>query len=219
MKLSSKIAAVIFRILFKVFIRLEVKGKENIPPTGAVMVVSNHLHLADPPLLVISLLPRKSHFMAKEELFQSPFFGFLMQLAEAFPVRRRGTIKDMEMALQQAADVLKEGLVLGMFPEGGRSPKAQLLQGQPGMTVIALRSGAPILPVGIAGTEKLKGMGWLWRPKVIMRFGEPFKLPVTEGRLSKSLLRLLTDLIMKRIASLLPPGYRGEYKEMVESGN
>lgn len=219
MKLSSKIIAVIFRILFKVFMRLEVKGKENVPPTGSVMVVSNHLHLADPPLLIISLLPRKSRFMAKEELFQSPFFGVLMRLAEAFPVRRRGTIKDMEVALQQAIDVLKEGLVLGMFPEGGRSPKAQLLQGQPGMALIALRSGVPILPVAITGTEKLKGMGWFRRPEVTVKFGEPFRLPVTEGRLSKSELRLLTDLIMKRIACLLPPQYRGEYKEAVESEN
>ncbi len=219
MKLSSKIAAIIFRILFRIFIRLEVEGKENVPPTGSVMVVSNHLHLADPPLLIVSLLPRKSRFMAKEELFQSRFFGVLMNLAEAFPVQRGGTIKDMEVALQQAVNVLDEGLVLGMFPEGGRSRKAQLLRGHPGMAVIALRSSAHILPVGIAGTEKLKGVGWLRRPKVTVKFGEPFKLPVTEGRLSKSQLRLLTDLIMRRIASLLPPEYRGEYKEAVESGN
>lgn len=219
MKLSSKITAVVFRILFKVFTRLEIEGKENVPPAGSIIVVSNHLHLADPPLLILSLLPRKSRFMAKEELFKSHFFGILMRLAEAFPVQRGGTIKDMEVALQQAVDVLGEGLVLGMFPEGGRSPKAQLLWGQPGMAVIALRSGAPILPVGIAGTEKLKGLGWLRRPEVTVKFGEPFRLPVTEGRLSKPQLKLMTGLIMKRIASLLPAEYRGEYKDTMESEN
>jgi len=219
MRLSSKIVAAIFRILFRIFIRLEIKGKENIPPTGPVLVVSNHLHLADPPLLILNLFPRKSHFMAKEELFQSRFFSILMYLAEAFPVRRGGTIKDMELALQQAVDLLKEGLVLGMFPEGGRSSKAQLLRGQPGVAVIALRSSALILPVGIVGTEKLKGMGWLKRPKVTMKFGEPFKLRAAEGRLSKSQLRQLTDSVMERIAALLPPEYRGDYKEAVESGN
>lgn len=219
MKLPSKIAAAIFRVLFKIFIRLEVKGKENIPPTGPVILVSNHLHLADPPLLIISLLPRKTRFMAKEELFQSWFFGPLMRLAEAFPVRRGGTIKDIEIALWQAVDVLKEGLVLGMFPEGGRSPGAQLLRGYPGAAMLGVRSGAPILPVGIAGTEKLRGIGWLRRPKVMVNFGEPFKFPPTEAKPNKSQLRLLTDLMMEKIALLLPPQYRGEYGKMIENGN
>jgi len=218
MKLLYKIGVFIFRVLFKIFTRLEVKGRKNIPSTGPVMLVSNHLHLADPPLLILSLLPRKSHFMAKEELFRSRFFGFLMRLAEAFPVKRTGSIREKEMALQQAVDVLKRGSILGMFPEGGRSSEAQLLRGYPGIALIAIRSGAPIFPVGIIGTEKLKGVGWLQRPKVTISFGEPFTLPVTDGRVNKLQLRSLTDLVMIKIAALLPPEYRGEYGKTVENG-
>jgi len=212
MEVLYKVTAFILRTLFKIFIRLEVRGRENIPLTGPVMVVSNHLHLADPPLLILSLLPRKSHFMAKEELFRSPFFGFLMRLAEAFPVKRTGSIAEKEMALQQAIAILKRGSILGMFPEGSRSSKAQLLRGYPGIALIAVRSGAPILPVGITGTEKLKGMGWLQRPRVTISFGKPFTLPVADGSVSRSQLRYLTDLIMTKIAALLPPEYQGEYR-------
>lgn len=219
MKLLYKIAVSIFKGVFRIFICLEVNGKENIPPMGPVMVVSNHLHLADPPLLILCLLPRKSRFMAKEDLFQSPFFGFLMRLAEAFPVKRTGTIKEREITLLNAVNVLREGSILGMFPEGGRSPQAQLIRGYPGMALIAVRSGAPILPVAITGTEKLRGKGWVQRPKVTIYFGRPFNLPVTEDKVNKSQLRALTDLIMTKIAVLLPPEYRGEYGRNLESGD
>lgn len=218
MKLSFRIAQLIFRVLVKVLIRLEIKGKENIPPAGPVILVSNHIHLMDPPLLVLSLLPRKSSFMAKEELFHSWFFGPLMRLAEAFPVRRRGSSEEKEVAVQQAVEVLKKELVLGMFPEGGRSRSGQLLRGYPGATVIALRSGAPVIPAAVAGTEKLKGVGWLQRPKVTIKFGCPFILPEVKGELTRASLKALTDRIMKEIAILLPVEYRGEYKE-VENGD
>lgn len=219
MKLSFRIAAFIFRVLVKIFIRLDIKGKENMPATGPVILVSNHLHLIDPPLLILSLLPRKSSFMAKEELFQSWFFGTLMNIAEAFPVRRGGTNQDREAAIQQAIQVLKKGLVMGMFPEGTRSRSAQLQRGYPGATIIALRTGAPLLPVVITGTEKLRGMGWLRRPKVTVRFGHTFSLPTVEGGLTDAKLKSLTTSVMKEIAALLPPEYRGEYKEIVQSGN
>ena len=219
MKLSLWIAETILRVLVKVFIRLEVKGKENLPLTGPLILISNHIHLMDPPLLILSLLPRKSRFMAKEELFRSWFFGPLMRLAEAFPVRRGGSYKDKKLALQQAIEVLKNGLILGMFPEGSRSRSGQLSQGYPGAAVIALRSYVPIIPVAITGTEKLKGMGWLQRPKVIIRFGHPFVLSEIKGELAQPKLRILTDLMMKEVAILLPAEYRGKYKEIVESGD
>ncbi len=219
MKLSFKIAELIFRVLVKVFMRLEVKGKENIPQTGPVIIASNHIHLMDPPLLILSILPRKSSFMAKEELFQTPFYSTLMHIAEAFPIRRSGTDEDRKAAIQQAVQVLERGLVLGMFPEGTRSRNGQLKRGYPGVAIIAVRTGAPIIPVAVTGTEKLRAIGWLRRPKVTIKFGRPFVLPKVKGELTRLDMRQLTDSLMKGIAALLPAEYRGEYRQAVESGD
>ena len=152
--------------------------------------------------------------MAKEELFHSWFYSTLMRLAQAFPVRNGASLTDVKMLLQDSLKVLNEGLVLGIFPEGSRSETGKLSRGNPGVALIALRSGAPILPVGISGTDKLKGTGWLKRPKVVMKIGEPFRLSTTYNKHNKLKLMAVTEQVMKKIAPLLPDEYRGEYRQV-----
>jgi len=216
--MSFKITKVILGGLFRVLIRLEVKGKENVPQSGPVIACCNHLHMIDPVLHILSILPRDSIFMAKEELFRFwpfPLPAILMRIAEAFPVRRRGIPRAGEEALQRAEKVLAEGLVLGIYPEGKRSQTGRLKTAYHGTASIALRSGAPIVPVSICGTEKLTGVGWLCRPKVNINFGQPFTLPAVEGELTTSKLTPSTDYIMKQLAAILPPEYQGKYKDQV----
>jgi 1-acyl-sn-glycerol-3-phosphate acyltransferase len=109
--------------------------------------------------------------------------------------------------------VLEEGLALGMFPEGTRSPNAQMQQAFPGTALIALRSGAPILPVGIAGTETIHGVKSVvfGHPHITVTIGEPFSPPTTNGKVTSAQLKELTDLTMSHIAELLPQSYRGVY--------
>jgi 1-acyl-sn-glycerol-3-phosphate acyltransferase len=214
-KLSLKIAEAFFRALFKVLIRYEVRGKENLPRDGAVIAVCNHLHLLDPVLHILSILPRDSIFMAKEELFQYfpiPLFRILMDIAEAFPVRRRGTPEERQQAIDYAVKVLQAGMVFGIYPEGTRSKTGQLKEAYHGCAQIALRTGAPLIPVGIWGTEKLKGLGWLKRPKVVVNFGKPFTLPPVDGEVTERRLKELTEYIMSKLAGVLPPEYRGRYQ-------
>jgi 1-acyl-sn-glycerol-3-phosphate acyltransferase len=98
-----------------------------------------------------------------------------------------------------------------MFPEATRSKNARLQRAFPGSALIAMRSGVPVLPVGISGTEKIKGMSWiLRRPRITVNIGRPFYLPAS-SRLTRAELIENTDLIMERIAELLPPKYRGVY--------
>ncbi len=215
LKVSLKIAEAFFRALFKVLIRYEVRGKENLPADGAIIAVCNHLHLLDPVLHILSILPRDSIFMAKEELFQYfpvPLFRILMDIAEAFPVRRRGTIEERQQAVEYSIKVLQAGMVFGIYPEGTRSKTGQLKEAYHGCALIALRTGAPLIPVGIWGTEKLKGIGWLRRPKVVVNFGKPFTLPPVQGEASERKLKELTEYIMGKLASVLPPEYRGRYQ-------
>jgi 1-acyl-sn-glycerol-3-phosphate acyltransferase len=194
--------------MFKLLTRWQVKGKENVPREGPVLVVANHLNLADPPLLGVSL-DRTVIFMAKEELFRSRFTAYFLGGFGSFPVHRG---KLDRQALRSSQQVLADGLALAMFPEASRSRSARLKAAMPGSALIACHSGVPILPVGIIGTEQLRGVGWLFRrPRVTINIGKPFSLPPVEGKLTREKLVEYTDLIMRRIAELLPPQYHGVY--------
>jgi 1-acyl-sn-glycerol-3-phosphate acyltransferase len=197
--------------LFKIFISWEVRGRENVPLTGPLIVIANHVHLADPPLLALSF-PRWITFMAKEELFHYPILRHIIRWAQVFSVRREGTIKEKRQVLERAKDILKSGAVLGMFPEGRRSREARLSHGKPGAAVIASRMDIPLLPVGIIGMGKLKGISCLWkRPHIIINIGPPFKLPSVNGGLTRPQLKLLAETMMNKIAILLPLENRGVY--------
>jgi len=195
-------------VLFILLTRWRVRGKGNVPSQGPLLIIANHLNLADPPLLWVSL-NRKVVFMAKEELFRHPFPGYFIRGFGAFPVRRGQMARE---ALRQASQALARGQALVMFPEGVRSHGSRLRRAFPGSALIALRSGAPILPVGITGTEKIKGVAWLLRrPQITVNIGHPFHLTAASHKLTKAELAELTSNIMGHIAELLPPEYRGHY--------
>jgi 1-acyl-sn-glycerol-3-phosphate acyltransferase len=187
--------------------RKEIRGLENLPPKGALILVSNHLNIADPPVLTHAL-PRRIVWMAKRELFQIPVAGFIFRLYGLIPVRRSEA--DLG-ALRRAQDALRKGHVVGMFPEGTRARKIGLQKGEPGTAVIALRTGAPILPVAIWGTENVR-LPWdvVKRNRIYIAIGEPFDLPHTR-RLTRKAVDDATADIMTRIAALLPERYRGVY--------
>ena len=201
------VSRLVLRMALRLSTRWQVMGRENVPRYGAVLVVANHLSLIDPPLLGVSL-ERKIRFMAKEELFRSRLSRFLMRSLGAFPVHR-GRVD--RAALREAERVLARGQVLAMFPEGMRS-RGQLTDGFFGSALIAMRSGVPIVPVGITGTEKVrKASSLLHRPRLTVKIGQPFRLPPVSGKLPGEELAGLTDDIMRHIAELLPPEYRGKY--------
>ena len=204
------VSRLIVRMLLLLLTRWQVRGRDNVPSQGPVLVVANHLNLADPPLLWVSL-GRKVIFMAKEELFRSGFLSYFIRGLGAFPVHR-GRLD--RKALRQAEQVLADGLALVMFPEGMRSHGGQLRPALPGSALIALRSGVPILPIGITGTERIRGVAWLLRrPQITVNIGYPFHLPPVSSKLTKVELARLTDCMMGRIAELLPLEYRGNYAE------
>ena len=201
------VSRIIIKMLF-LLTRCRVRGKENVPGQGALLIVANHLNLADPPLIGASL-SRRVAFMAKQELFRSRFSSCFLRNLGAFPVHRG---KLDRKALRQAGQLLAQGQALVMFPEGTRSENARLQPAFYGSALIAFRNGVPVLPVGIAGTEKIKGVAWiLRRPQITVNIGHPFYLPAVRSRLTKVELAGLTDTIMWHVAELLPPEYRGNY--------
>jgi len=213
MTLSQKILLTICKPLLNILFFWKVEGRENIPLTGPLILVSNHVHLLDPFFLLFSF-PRWIHFMAKQELFRSLFLRPWLLWAGALSIRRRGKIREKQELLKRTRDILEQGLILGMFPEGSRGQDGKLRKGKPGSAVIASKTNVPVLPVGIIGTDKIKGISWLWkRPSIVINIGKPFRLPPTNNNMSKSQRQLLTTQLMRKIAALLPPEYQGVYKE------
>jgi len=213
MTLSQKLLLTTCRPLLNILFSWKVEGRENILSTGPLILVANHVHALDPFFLLFKF-PRWINFMAKEELFRSPFFRPWLRWAGSLSIRREGKVREKQQILRSARNALERGLILGMFPEGGRSHDGKLRKGKPGSAVIASKADVPLLPVGIVGTDKIKGISWLWkRPHIVVNIGKPFKLPPTSGRMSKSQMELLTTQLMKEIAALLPPEYQGVYEK------
>lgn len=203
------------RTLIRCSTRVSVEGLEHVPKSGALILAGNHISNADPPLLAGWLTPalgRPVHWMAKAEALEWPLAGWFMRQNGAFGIRRGAA--DTE-AFRLARAVLADGRVLGTFPEGTRSPTAALQRAKDGVTLLALRSGAPVLPIGVSGTDLFWPRGRkLWRVggRISMRVGEPF---VLERRVApdgtKESVEDVTTRLMLRIAELLPERHRGVY--------
>ncbi len=199
----------LIRILVFPFASWEVKGRENVPHSGPVLIVCNHLHIADPPIVAASI-PLKCILMAKEDLWQNGWSRFWVENFGAFPVKRGGVDRE---AIRHAEEWLKRGVSVVMFPEGKRSHNAQMQPALPGAALIASRVGVPILPVAITGTDKFRNLkrSFFHHPKMTVNIGMPFNPPSTDGKLSKEQRNQLIKSIMLKIAALLPPEYRGVY--------
>ncbi|PLR66995.1 MULTISPECIES: lysophospholipid acyltransferase family protein [Bacillaceae] len=180
---------VVAAVFFPLY-RIEVKGKEHFPKDGAVLLCSNHIDNLDPPTVGISA-PRQVHFMAKEELFRVPVLGGIVRKVGSFPVKRG--MSDRE-ALRKGLNVLKDGGVLGLFPEGTRSKDGKLGKGLAGAGFFALRSDALVVPCAVIGTYKPFN-------KVRVYFGEPINLDSLRER--KATAEEATEFIMSKIAELL----------------
>ena len=196
------------RFCFGTFGRLEVIGEENVPPRGPLILACNHMAYTDPPLLVAAV-PRSLNFMGKKELFANPLTRFIMRGFHVFPYERGRASTD---TLRNLLGLLEQDRTVVVFPEGTRSRNHALQQAQLGIVYLAMKSQAPILPVGVTGTQNMKA----WRmPMPLCRLtaniGAPFSLPVMEGNTPRPVMQSMLRMIMERVALQLPPEFRGVY--------
>ena len=197
--------------LLNILVRFRVRGLYNVPKQGAFIIASNHLHWTDIPYVPL-YLRRKVVYMAKEEYFSSRL-AWLVRFLGAFPVRRG---EGDRQALRAAEEQLKRGNILVIFPEGTRSRSRTMAKAHPGMGMIALRAGVPVVPVSVWGSEKtLKA----FRPQVTVTYGEPIMLKPKGKKITREDIDEATELVMRKIAEMLPPSYRGVYEEELQEQN
>jgi 1-acyl-sn-glycerol-3-phosphate acyltransferase len=190
-------------------VRWEAKGRERVPMEGPLIVACNHLNNADPAFVGAGLARRRVRYMAKVELFKFPF-GVIPRLYGAFPVRRF----DADVgALLAAERILRQDGALGMFPEGTRSRTGYIGQPHPGTAMIALRSGATVLPCALTGTEVLKNpLNVLRRPLITFTVGDPIQVERVRKPTEEQVTQL-TQQIFSAITAMLPPRYLAPYTE------
>ena len=174
--------------------RLAVLGRENIPEDGPVLIVCNHISQADPVILGVAAVPRKSYYFAKAELFKVPFLRGYVSRMGAFPVERGGADR---RALRLSREILSRGDMLLMFPEGSRFTDGRLRPGLSGAGSLALIPGVTVIPAAIWGSHKLGH-------KARVAFGPPLDLSDIDGGSRAGRSRQAVDRMMAAIAGLIP---------------
>jgi 1-acyl-sn-glycerol-3-phosphate acyltransferase len=207
----QRFANKVLRFLLVVFLDYEVDGLESIPPEGPLITAQNHMIFVDTVIGAV-FITREIVGVSKAENYYNPFFAFFFKLYGTLPIRR-GEVD--RTALRASLKVLEEGKVLMAAPEGTRSKTNTLQEGKDGLAYLAVKAGAPVLPIAIWGQEKFwQQLRRLRRTKVKMVMGEPFIFRTGEGKLTREQLTQMTDEMMYRLAGLLPPEYRGYYSDL-----
>jgi len=215
--LGYRIVRSILRFLFWLLSDFRAEGVENIPLSGAAMLLANHLNILDAPA-IFTILPRQATVFAADKYDRRfSFLGWLLRtFANAIWVARGEADRK---AIRAALAALARGEMLAIAPEGTRSKTGALQKGHDGAAYLAARTGVVMVPVVAWGQEKVwSELAHLRRPHVRVVVGQPFSLPPEAARAHSPELAVYTDQIMHRLAGMLPPSYRGVYADPSADG-
>lgn len=201
----------IFRVLFHVISDVRISGTENIPADGAYIIAINHISIIEPPF-IIAFWPIAPEAVGAKEIWERKGQSLLAKLYGGIQVHRNEFDRQV---IDKMIEVVASGRPLLIAPEGGRSHTPGMRKAYPGVAYIAARSSAPIVPVGIIGSTSdfLREAFRFKRPVLEMNIGIPMELPVINGKGVDRRFELQknSDLIMYKLAELLPPNYQGVY--------
>jgi 1-acyl-sn-glycerol-3-phosphate acyltransferase len=211
MKAASRVVTPVVKFLLGLACKVDDAELYKVPVHGPLIIVINHINSLEVPLIMAHILPRDAIGLAKQETWKNPLYGVLADVWEAIAIDREGT--DLK-AMRSALGVLERGAILIVAPEGTRSGDGKLRKGHGGVVQLALRSGAPILPVAHYGGEKFwENAKVLRRTQFNFRVGSPYRLRVPDGGISRSVREEMTTSVMNSLSLLLPVPYRGVYPE------
>jgi 1-acyl-sn-glycerol-3-phosphate acyltransferase len=197
--------------LLRTLSKVEFSGCEHLPKEGPVIVATNHMSRVDTLLLFINPVRTDITALVADKYLNYPVFRFILKTGGVIWLDRSQA--DFG-AFRKAREVLKEGVALGIAPEGTRSSTGELAEGKPGTAMLAASTQTTIVPVGIAGTDTyFRDLLRLRRPRVHLKFGPAINLAPLDRSTRDEQLKQATEEIMLGIARLLPPRYRGFYKD------
>jgi 1-acyl-sn-glycerol-3-phosphate acyltransferase len=212
--LLTRFAATVARLALSSVARVRIEVDGDLPRTGPLIVVANHMSNADPPLVagwLTPLLGRQMHILAKDALFV-PVVGGVLRRLGATPVKAGGS--DIE-AYRVARGILDRGEILCIFPEGTRSADGVMAEPKPGVAMLATRSGVPVLPVGVSGTDRFLGRNQRFPrigSRLTVRVGQPFTVALDPGQSRRASMERASDEIMGRVAALVDERHRGRFR-------
>lgn len=216
--------ASIFRPLVRFGFRARIIGAEKVPTGGGAILASNHIATMD-SLVIPAMLPRKLTFPAKAELFsgkspQARIIAWFLRAVGQVPMDRGGG-RASAASLQVITDVLAEGNVIGIYPEGTRSPDGRLYKGKTGIARMVLNNSVPVIPVGVVGTHTVRGLfGIPWVKRPIVMVGEPLDFSHLSERAGETKVqRWVTDEVMRAIQELTGQVYVDVYATRVKYGD
>lgn len=191
-------------------------GREKVPAQQGCLLVLNHVSVADAALVLLAFRPMEINFLIGEKWEKVPIIGWLAPRLGGIFVNR--TALDRE-AIERTLQLLAEGKIVALAPEGMRSRIDQIIKPYHGAAYLASRNHVPIVPIGLVNTDKLFSNAKRLRPTAIeIHVGDPFVLPLVEGRVRRQSLNAYSDYIMLHIAQLLPPRYHGYYRYVGHPG-
>lgn len=209
---TEKVTNLVVKGITTALCRINAQQLLQVPTQGPLIIVTNHVNFLEAPIIYTRLTPRPVTGFAKTETWDNAFLGWLFDVWGIIPIRRGEPDKT---ALKRGLKALKDEYILTIAPEGTRSNDGQLLQGQPGVVMMALLSGAPLLPIAHYGHEGYKGdLRRLRRSKFHIVVGHPFTLTTSGKKATGEIRQRMTDEIMYQLAALLPPAYRGVYADL-----
>jgi len=204
------------RIIMNILCKIDARSLRQLPKRGPCIVVTNHINFLEVPLLYTRLMPRNICALVKAETWNNPLLGFLGNLWNAIPINR-GAID--RKALSTAREVLDEGGILVVAPEGTRSGDGRLRRGRPGVVLLALNSGIPVFPLAHYGGETFwRNFRSFRRTPFTVKRGKPFLVEIGKKSCGREQRNVIADEIMRRIAELLPERLKGYYAGLTETG-
>ncbi len=214
MKFATRIVDPVISLALKVVCKLDAKELKNVPPAGPLIIIMNHINFLEVPFMYLQMKPRPALALAKKETWTTPGYGFLVRIWGGIPVDRTGA--DLS-ALKRAEEHLAQGGIIMLAPEGTRSGNGMLKEGHAGVVSLASRSGAPVMPVAHYGGEGFwSNLKKFRRTKVTFKAGPVYQVDFRGETVTGKKRREALSELMAALASLMPPGYHGVYREKVE---
>ncbi len=210
--LSERTTNTIIKGITSILCRVDASQLAQVPSQGPLIIASNHINFLEAPIIYTRLSPRPVTGFSKTESWDNPLLGWLFNLWGIIPIRRGEADKN---ALKKGLQVLTEGYILTIAPEGTRSHDGRLQSGHPGIVMLALLSEAPILPLVHYGHEAYKqNLRKLRRAEFNVVVGKPFRLHKPNQKVTSEIRQKMVDEIMFQLARLLPLAYRGVYADL-----